>query len=61
MGGSDPAQLVSPLEAKLIQVEAGKLVTEASSISRSDADGVGGTDASPTSTCLPSSLAPSRQ
>ncbi len=24
MGGSDPAQLVSPLEAKLIQVEAGK-------------------------------------
>jgi hypothetical protein len=24
MGGSDPAQMVSPLEAKLIQVEAGK-------------------------------------
>ena len=24
MGGSDPAQLVSPLEAKLTQVEAGK-------------------------------------
>ena len=47
MGGSDPGQMVSPLEAKLVGVEAGRLATAASSLSRSDDNGAGLTEASP--------------
>src|SRR5208337_2832597 len=41
MGGNDPAQMVTPLEAELIELRPERLATKASIVSRSDADGAG--------------------